>query len=167
MTLRTLKDTGTILGLSTDTKPTNANDGVIFKETDTGKKSFFDAENSTWVNEYVPTGLTTLLSGEDQDNDVLDVETKFGYEIVARTTTDTAVGTTGAAGDILQRVIVQVVPTTADLVISDSGSGIEITIPTTAAIGDIFEVGCMCTTGWQVDLHATGAGTVACIGRFS
>lgn len=38
----------TLVGLSTDSKPTNAGNGWIFSEIDTGKIYIFDAENSTW-----------------------------------------------------------------------------------------------------------------------
>ena len=39
----------TLVGLSTDTpKPTNAGNGWIFSEIDTGKIYIYDAENSTW-----------------------------------------------------------------------------------------------------------------------
>lgn len=35
-------------GLSTDTKPETALNGMVFIEMDTGKLYFFDAENATW-----------------------------------------------------------------------------------------------------------------------
>lgn len=38
----------TLVGLSRDSKPTNAGNGWIFSEIDTGKIYIFDAENSTW-----------------------------------------------------------------------------------------------------------------------
>ena len=113
--------------------------------------------------------LKTLLAGEDQDNDVLSVETKFGYVAVDRTTTDVAIGITGAAGDILQRIIVESVTTTdAEIYDGTSAAGQLIaTIPAATAAGTIFEIGCMCTTNWTLALHATDAAALICIGRFS
>lgn len=37
-----------LVGLSTDTKPTNAGNGWLFLEMDTCKKYLFDADNETW-----------------------------------------------------------------------------------------------------------------------
>ena len=39
---------GELRGLSTDTKPTDADNGCIFIEMDTGKIYFYDAENKQW-----------------------------------------------------------------------------------------------------------------------
>ena len=38
----------TLVGLSTDSKPTNAGNGWLFLEMDTCKKYLFDADNETW-----------------------------------------------------------------------------------------------------------------------
>lgn len=38
----------TFYGLSADTKPTNANNGSLFIEIDTGNVYSFDAENEEW-----------------------------------------------------------------------------------------------------------------------
>lgn len=40
---------GELRGLSTDTKPTNADNGCIFIEMDTGKIYFYDADNTRWL----------------------------------------------------------------------------------------------------------------------
>jgi len=112
------------------------------------------------------TNLRTLISGEDQDNDVLSVETKFGYEIVSRAITNAIIGTTGAAGDILERIEVMVIPTTDPLTISDGGVIIH-TIPLLTPIGTILEIGHMCKTAFVIDSHASGVGTIKAVGRFS
>lgn len=39
---------GELRGLSTDTKPTDADNGCIFIEMDTGKIYFYDAQNKQW-----------------------------------------------------------------------------------------------------------------------
>ena len=43
------KQDSTLYGLSTDTKPTNVNNGTCFVEMDTGKVYFFDAAGSQWL----------------------------------------------------------------------------------------------------------------------
>jgi len=40
--------TSELRGLSTDTKPTDVDNGCIFIEMDTGKIYFYDAENKQW-----------------------------------------------------------------------------------------------------------------------
>ena len=41
-------------GLSTDTKPTNAKNGAIFVEMDTGKTWIYDEQNARWLNYTAP-----------------------------------------------------------------------------------------------------------------
>ena len=49
-----------LFGLSSDSKPTNYGNGTEFVEVDTGKKFYYDAENSTWAEEG---GDIEFLSG--------------------------------------------------------------------------------------------------------
>lgn len=112
--------------------------------------------------------VIATLAGEDQTNDVLRVEEQYGSYSAARSTADVSIGATGAAGDFLERVVVTVVPTVADLTISDGAGTVVCHILTTAALGDVIEVGCIAaTSGFVVDLHASGVGTVTAIGRFT
>lgn len=113
--------------------------------------------------------LGTLISGERQDEDVLAVEEQFGYEKVARTTSDVVIGSTGAAGDYLKRIIVDSVTTTdAEIYDGTSTAGtLILTIPAGTTAGTVYEVGCMCATNWTLALHATDAASLVCIGRFT
>ena len=38
-----------VKGLSTDTKPTNVQNGTVFEETDTNKSFIFNSSTSTWT----------------------------------------------------------------------------------------------------------------------
>lgn len=175
MTIKTIITLSKVYGTNAERLAMNLAAGdteIEFYETDTGNSYLY--KGSEWVqtsiNGAARVTQSTLTSGEDQTNNVVRVEGQSGYEVIARTTTDVIAGTLGAVGDLLVRVIVQVVPTTASLIIYDgtSATGTAVlTIPTTATIGQVFEVGAVALTNWQVGLHATGAGTVSMIGRFS
>ena len=72
-----------------------------------------DAGTPTWVitRETNAAGameftLNTLISGEDQTNDVLKVEGQYGYETVAASQTAQVLGATRATGDYLHSLIV-------------------------------------------------------------
>lgn len=41
-------------GLSTDNKPTNAKNGDIYAEMDTGKMWIYDEQNARWLNYTAP-----------------------------------------------------------------------------------------------------------------
>ena len=164
---------GTAAALVTATSTLGANDaGRLFYDTDeaiAGGIGWQVWNGDALVTDYTYVTQATLLSGEDQDNDVLVVEQgRFPAVSVARTTSAASIGATGAAGDYLQRVVVTVAPVTAALTISDGAGTVVCSIPTTATIGTVVEVGCIASTsGFVVNLHATGAGTVTCIGRFT
>lgn len=113
--------------------------------------------------------LGTLISGERQSADVLAVEEQFGYEKVARTTTDVPIGATGAPGDYLKRIIVESVTTTAAEIYDGTSTAgtLILSIPAGTTAGTIFEVGCMCSDSWQLALHATDAASLVFIGRFT
>ena len=93
----------------------------------------------------------------------------YDYLQAARSTTAVPLGTNGGAvGDILAQIEVVVVPTVADLVISDAGSGYTVTVPTTATVGDKIDVPKVrAKTTWQIDAHASGVGTVRAVGEFT
>ncbi len=92
-----------------------------------------------------------------------------GYETVAASQTDQAIGATGAAGDYLHRLIITVATSASGtVVLQDSSGGSD--IPITAANTPIgvysVEMNMVSTLGaWLV---TTGAGaTVIAVGRFT
>lgn len=107
--------------------------------------------------------------GMDQAANAKLVETSaYEYEDVAAGVSAQVMGATGAAGDLLQRLICVVsTALTSNVAITD-GTGSAFTIlQTSTAIGTyILEVGARSTTGgWKV---TTGAGvTVRAVGRFT
>ena len=101
-------------------------------------------------------------------NSVLRTEEQNESFSVARTTTDATVGATGVAGDRLVRVILTVAVTTATLQVKDKNGTILASFLTTDPVGTVKEVDTVAAgAGFAVVLHATGAGTVTCIGRFT
>lgn len=122
----------------------------------------------------IPVNLNTLISGEDQTNDALKVEEAFGYERVdwGALAADEVLGTTGAVGDILQRITVTEQTAGATLNVYDGpiASGtIVLTIPAGTTIGTTFEIGCTAgNAGWYIDFDAAAsAGIITCIGFFT
>lgn len=93
----------------------------------------------------------------------------FQYEAVAASQTDQALGATGAAGDLLLRLIVTVATSatgTVSIQDSASGSDIAITAANTPIGVYVVEVEAYSTAGaWLV---TTGAGaSVVAVGRFT
>jgi hypothetical protein len=127
----------------------------------------FVADKSTGGAKHVDVKAIVLLSGERVNADVLAVESQNESISVARTTADASVGT-GAAGDYLERVVLTVAVTTAALEVKDKSGTVLAVFLTTDAVGTVREVKAIATgAGFAVTLHASGAGTVTCIGRFS
>lgn len=114
------------------------------------------------------TTLTTLLSGEDQTNNVLRVESQNESYSAARSTSDVTIGATGAIGDYLERVVLTAAVTVATLIVKDKSGTTLAAFLTTDTVGTVREVGAVAAgAGFAVTLDAAGAGTVTCIGRFT
>ena len=128
-------------------------------------------------NENHPLSLDTagrarvaLAGGVDVINGVIVVEKQGHYETVAASQTDQVLGSTGAAGDSLEKLIITVgTAATAAVSIKDgSGSSIPI-LPNSPGGGiGVYVVPCdmvAMDAGWKV---TTGAGsTVVAVGRFT
>ena len=119
------------------------------------------------------TNLATLLSGEDETNDVFKVEQQFEYETVAVSQTDQILGATGAVGDLLHKVVCVVATAANSEVLIQDGSDTAITLLENAVgegIGTyVFELNIhstdATTPGWKITT-ASGV-TVIGIGRFT
>lgn len=118
-----------------------------------------------------PVNLTTLLSGENQSVGALEVIDGGGeYEVVlANTGSFQTLGTIGAAGDYLGRLVCVVTTTTTAQVQIRDGLGTAFTVlpATVGAAGTItIPLGIKSTAGaWQV---TTGAGVaVLAVGAFT
>jgi hypothetical protein len=120
------------------------------------------------------TGDTTLIvklqGGVDSANDVLRVEGSGEYETVAASQTDQVLGSTGAAGDYLDKLIITVGTAATAAVSIKDGSGSLISILPNSPGGGVgvyvVSLGAIAAdAGWKV---TTGAGsTVLAIGRFT
>jgi len=113
--------------------------------------------------------LIDAISGEDTVNNKLAVEHQNGSFSAIRAATDTALGSGGgAAGDYLERVILTSAVTTATLTISDGAGVIVASFLTTDPVGTVKEISALAaTSGFVIDLHASGVGTVTAIGRLT
>jgi hypothetical protein len=118
----------------------------------------------------MPVAVANLRSYEDETNQVATVEARGKLRAVAASQTDAVLGTTGAIGDLLIRLIITVnTAATAAVSIKDgSGSSIPI-LPNSPGGGvGVYEVTIGAESvngGWKV---TTGAGsTVAAVGRFT
>lgn len=116
-----------------------------------------------------PVTMTTLISGENQSLGALETIEGVGeYETVAISVVNQVMGTTGAIGDYLHRLICVVTGTGSQVQIKD-GSGTAFTVLPTGitSIGTfVVPIGMKSTLGaWQV---STGANvTVVAVGAFS
>ena len=168
---------GTAAQLVTATDPLGPNDaGRLFYDTTeaiAGGIGWQVWNGDALVTDYTYVTQATLLSGEDQANDVIKVEHQYNYETVAVSQTawelGDAAGTGGAAGDFLHRLMITVAAADAtSLVTINDGGGAEITvIAASTPVGAYnVEINALSTTGsWQVTTLA-GA-TVMAIGRFT
>ena len=118
-----------------------------------------------------PVNLTTLISGENQSLGALEVIDGVGdYETVAASQTDQVLGSTGAAGDYLGKLIcVVATAATAQVQIKDGGGSAITVLPDSpgGGIGTyVISVGAKCTgAGWKVTTNA-GVSVIA-VGAFS
>lgn len=105
----------------------------------------------------------TLRAGEDQTNDVMVVEPRQPYELIAASQTAAVPGGgSGAAGDYLESVIVKA--NTGTITILDGVTTI-LVIPTSTAVGTRYEIKAIAKVAWKI---TTPASTEAiCVGRFS
>ena len=135
----------------------------------------FDANGDEIANTSgAPMTLNTLISGEDQDNDVLAVEERYGYEVVdwGAIAADEVLGTTGANGDVLRRITLTEAPAGAAVNVYDgtvAAGTLVLTIPAATAIGTTFELGILSAGGgFTIDYDASAtAGILVCVGRFT
>ncbi len=114
--------------------------------------------------------LSHLIGGEDAENDALNIERQGSYAAVAASQTDKVLGTTGAFGDYLEKLIITVTTAATAAVSIKDGSGSSIPILPNSPGGGIgvYVVPCDAVStdgGWKV---TTGAGsTVLAVGRFT
>ena len=121
------------------------------------------------ANSNVGTTLATTLAGEDITNDVQRIEFQWEYEDVAASQTDQALGTTGAAGDLLHALKCATSAASVGTVTVKDGSGSSLTIflaQSAAAILDSPALDWVSVNGaWSV---TTGTNTTCRVsGRFS
>lgn len=111
-----------------------------------------------------------LLAGEDVANHVVSVEKQGEYETVAASQTDQVLGTTGAAGDYLEKLVITVNTAATAAVSIKDGTGASIPVMPNSPGGGIgvYVVPLdmiSADAGWKV---TTGAGsTVIAVGRFT
>lgn len=118
-----------------------------------------------------PVNLTTLISGENQSLGALEVIDGVGeYETVAASQTNQVLGSTGAAGDYLGKLIcVVATAATAQVQIKDGSESAVTVLPNSPGSGIgtyTILVGAKSRSGaWQV---TTGAGvSVIAVGAFT
>lgn len=117
----------------------------------------YQDSNGDWLP---GSSLGTLISGEDQTNNVFRVEQQFGYETVAASQTDQILGTTGAAGDFLHAIIVD---TATGTIVVEDGTTTVLTIP--AGGTGRWEINAQATTYWAITTAASTS--CMCVGRFT
>ncbi len=80
------------------------------------------------VSQAIKVTLATTLAGEDVLNDVQRTEFQFDYETVAASQTDQVMGTTGAAGDLVNSVKCVTSAASVGAITIKDGSGAAITL---------------------------------------
>jgi len=113
--------------------------------------------------------LGTTLAGEDQTNDVIKTEQRYGYETVAVSQTAQVLGATGATGDFLHRLVIEVITVaTADVTLLDNATSIVILTGGANLLEGVYSIEFNMASqsgAWKI---TTGAGaTVIGIGRFT
>lgn len=96
-------------------------------------------------------------------------DTPYDYEAVAASQTGQVLGSRGATGDLLQRLIISVITVgTATVTIIDGSTSITLLTGAAGLVAGVYsvEIGAVSTTGpWSI---TTGAGaTVVAVGLFS
>ena len=141
------------------------NQEIEFIETDTG--DVYTGSRDGWYQGgsagKALVSQATLLSGEDQTNNVVRVEKQNGYELIAASTTaGVPGGGSGAIGDFLEAVIVKA--NTGTITILDGATTV-LVIPASTTVGTRYEFNMLAKTAWKI---TTPASTEAiCVGRFS
>ena len=156
---------GTAAQLVTATSTLGPNDaGRLFYDTDEAIAGGIGWK--VWNGDALDTDYTyvtqaTLLSGEDQDNDVIKVEHQYNYQVVP-VTTQTTLGPTGASGDFLHKILAT--DATTVIVVKDD----TVTVFTwTRSAGDPVELELNLLSAAGVwSLTCTTAGCTA-VGRFT
>lgn len=112
--------------------------------------------------------LGTTLTCEDQTHTVCRVESQFGYETIAASQTDQAMGATGATGDLLHSVVCEMSAASVGVVTIKDGGGSAINIiEAQAAAAHVTVAFDMVSTSgaWKI---STGTNTTCIgIGRFT
>lgn len=112
---------------------------------------------------------STLQAGEDTTNNIQAIEFQGDWETVAASQTDQVMGTTGAAGDLLEKLVITVGTAATAAVSIKDGTGSSIPVMPNSPGGGIgvyvVPLGMVSADGgWKV---TTGAGaTVVAVGRF-
>lgn len=156
---------GTAAQLVTATDPLGPNDaGRLFYDTTeaiAGGIGWQVWNGDALVTDYTYVTQATLLSGEDQDNDVIKVEHQYNYQVVP-VTTQTTLGATGASGDFLHKILAT--DATTVIVVKDD----TVTVFTwTRSAGDPVELELNLLSAAGVwSLTCTTAGCTA-VGRFT
>ena len=158
---------GTTAAITAATSTLGANDaGRLFYDTD--EAALGNIPYQVWtgptnglVTDYTYVSQGTLLSGEDQANDVIKVEHQYNYQVVP-VTTQTTLGATGASGDFLHKILAT--DATTVIVVKDD----TVTVFTwTRSAGDPVELELNLLSAAGVwSLTCTTAGCTA-IGRFT
>lgn len=170
MTVRAINrlDAGLYVGLSSDTKPTDAAMLARFFETDT--QDWFVFDGTSWSAELGQPARVSNFPGGDINNNVQVVEQgQYDYETVAASQTDQVLGGTGAVGDFLHKLICVITTSTGTVVQIKDGSGSAITVlPTGLSAPGFYQIELnIASTGgaWKITTGANVA--VLAIGRFS
>lgn len=156
---------GTAAALVTATDPLGPNDaGRLFYDTTeaiAGGIGWQVWNGDALVTDYTYVTQATLLSGEDQANDVIKVEHQYNYQVVP-VTTQTTLGATGASGDFLHKILAT--DATTVIVVKDD----TVTVFTwTRSAGDPVELELNLLSAAGVwSLTCTTAGCTA-VGRFT
>lgn len=114
-----------------------------------------------------PVNLTTLITGENQSLGAMEVIDGVGdYELVDASAASAVLGTNGAVGDYIGRMICVVASSTSSSVRLHDGSTTLTVLPNGQSPGTyVVPLGIKSTSGgWRV---TTGTGTAIAVGAFS
>lgn len=134
-------------------------------------KQAYTVSQGTKSPAYMKVDVRTLVLGsEDSTSGVIKTEGQYEYETVAAGQTDQVMGSTGAAGDYLEKLVITVGTAASAAVSIKDGTGSAIPIMPNSPGGGVgvyvvpLSIISM-DAGWKV---TTGAGsTVVAVGRFT
>ena len=161
---------GTAAQLVTATDPLGPNDaGRLFYDTTeaiAGGIGWKVWNGGALVTDYTYVTQATLLSGEDQANDVLVVENgRFHPQQIAKSAASTVLGGTGAAGDYLDSITFPLTTAGGVCTITDGTYTVSFEVGTLAAT---YMLNWTSTAaGFTVDNSAQSASSIICCGRFT